>query len=93
MNEATASARLPERHARWTLSARGRRELVIFGAVYAIYLAGRWLSAGDLGVAREHARWILSIESSLHIAIEGSVQRALEAEAVIWLLASRRLSR
>jgi hypothetical protein len=54
------------------LSARGRRELVLFGAVYVIYLAGRWLSAGDLGIAREHARWVLRVERSLHIAIEGS---------------------
>jgi membrane-associated phospholipid phosphatase len=69
-------------------SARGRRELVLFGAVYGIYLAGRWLSSGDLGVAREHARWVLGVERSLYIAIEGSVQRALGTEPAIWLLSN-----
>jgi hypothetical protein len=82
------AAKSQERHARWTLSARGRRELVRFGAVYGIYLAGRWLSAAHFGVAREHARWVLRVERSLHIAIEGSVQRALETEPAIWLLSN-----
>lgn len=61
---------------------------MLFGAVYGLYVAGRWLSAGDFGVAREHAGWVLRVEGSLHIAIEGSVQRALEAGPAIWLLSN-----
>ena len=79
---------LQERHGRVTLSARGRRELVLFGGVYVVYLVGRWLSASDLSVAREHAGWVLGVERSLHIAIEGSVQRTLETEPAIWLLSN-----
>jgi hypothetical protein len=42
------------------------------------YDASRWLFAGRLGAAREHAHWVIELERSLHVAVEGSVQHALD---------------
>jgi membrane-associated phospholipid phosphatase len=56
--------------------------------VYGLYHAGRWLFAGRGQVAREHADQVIHVERSLHIAIEASVQRALDAPVLSWLLAN-----
>ena len=63
-----------------------RTELVLFGAAYLVYTAARWMFVGDLGEAREHARWIFELERDAGIAIEGSVQRALDSALATWLL-------
>jgi hypothetical protein len=63
-------------------------ELLFFLAAYVLYIGARWVFAGDPGAAREHALWIVSLEQSLHVAVEGSVQRALDAPAVSWLLSN-----
>jgi hypothetical protein len=47
--------------------------------VYAAYEATRGLVAGDTHVALRHAQDIVSLERSLHIFVEGHVQRAAQA--------------
>ncbi len=69
--------------------ALGRRpELALFAAAYLLYTAARWIFAGHLAEAREHAEGIVSLERSAHVAIEGQVQRALDSGAPSWLLSN-----
>jgi hypothetical protein len=63
-------------------------ELALFAAAYALYTAARWIFAGHLAEAREHADRIVSLERSAHLAIEGSIQRALDSDAPSWLLSN-----
>jgi hypothetical protein len=71
------------------LGAISRRpELALFAAAYLLYTAARWIFAGHLAMAREHADRILSLERSAHVAIEGSIQRALDSAAPSWLLSN-----
>jgi membrane-associated phospholipid phosphatase len=65
-----------------------RRQLLLFASAYVVYNVARWVFAGDLSQAREHARWIVDIERSAHVAIEGSVQRALDSALTSWLLSN-----
>jgi membrane-associated phospholipid phosphatase len=65
-----------------------RRQLALFGAAYIVYNVARWVFAGDLAPAREHARWIVELERSSGIAVEGSVQGALDSGAASWLLSN-----
>jgi membrane-associated phospholipid phosphatase len=67
---------------------RWRTELAFFVAAYAVYNAARWLFVGDLDQAREHARWIVTLEQSAGVAVEGSLQRAFDAGAVTWALSN-----
>jgi hypothetical protein len=73
----------------WVVRAiRGRPELVLFVAAYLLYTAARWIFAGHVAEAREHADRIVSLERSAHVAIEGQVQRALDSDALSWLLSN-----
>ena len=65
---------------------RTRRQLALFLAAYLIYDLGRWVAHGDLGPATAHAHWVLDLERTLGVAVEQSVQRALDNGAVMWLL-------
>ena len=65
-----------------------RSELSVFLAAYLFYTAARWIFAGHLRVARNNAHQIISLERSLHIAIEGSIQRTLDFGAASWLLSN-----
>jgi hypothetical protein len=67
-------------------SARARTQIGIFALAYLLYSAARWLTVGDLDTARAHADWILGLENSIGVAVEGSVQRALDGTWVLWLL-------
>jgi hypothetical protein len=69
-------------------SKPGARELAAFGAVYALYDGGRWAFAGHLPAARAHAHWVVDLERSLHVSVEGSVQRALDWGLASWLLSN-----
>ena len=69
----------------WSLRP-GRRELLLFAAAYLLYSLARWACVGDTDVATQHAHWIVDLERSFSIDVEGSVQRALEGTVVIWLL-------
>lgn len=72
------------------LGSIGRRpELALFAAAYLLYDGARWIFAGHLEEAREHADRIVGLERSAHVAIEGSIQRALDdAGAASWLLSN-----
>jgi hypothetical protein len=63
-------------------------ELALFLLAYLAYVLARWLFAGDLEEAREHAGWIHGLEQSAHIAVEGSVQRAFDSPGASWLLSN-----
>jgi hypothetical protein len=54
-------------------------ELAMVIGVYAAYEATRGLVAGDAHVALRHAQDVVSLERSLHIFVEGHVQRAAQA--------------
>ena len=71
-----------------SITGRARRELAIFGAVYGLYDAARWVFVGRLPAARAHARSVIHLERSLHVAIEGSVQRDLNWGVASFLLAN-----
>jgi membrane-associated phospholipid phosphatase len=58
---------------------RRRTELQPFFLAYVVYTLARWIFAGDLADARHHARWIVELERTAHVAVEGSVQRAFDA--------------
>ena len=76
------------RGGRRLLGARGLREFALFLTVYGLYSAARWLFAGQLPVAREHAYRVIDLERSLHVAVEGSVQHALNWGVASWLLSN-----
>jgi PAP2 superfamily len=67
---------------------RPRTELRAFLAAYVTYDGARWLFAGHPAEARANARWIIHLEQSLHVAVEGSVQRALDSGVTGWLLSN-----
>jgi membrane-associated phospholipid phosphatase len=67
---------------------RTRRQLALFLAAYLVYDLGRWVAHGDLGPATDHAHWVLDLERSLGVAVERSVQRALDTGPVMWLLSN-----
>ena len=68
--------------------ARGRRELVVFGVVYLLYDASRWAFAGRRPAAAAHARWVIDLERSVHVALERPAQRVFEWSAAEWLLSN-----
>lgn len=63
---------LAERH---SLRVEAAAVLILYGA----YEASRSLVVGDVGVAVQHARAIVSVERSLHVFVERDVQHAAEA--------------
>jgi membrane-associated phospholipid phosphatase len=68
--------------------ARQLPGLARFAAVYVVYDTSRWIFAGHLHAARQHAHEIVNLERSLHLAVEGSVQRALDWGVASWLLSN-----
>ena len=70
------------------LDSGWRRQLALFLAAYVFYNLARWVFAGDIVPAREHARWIVEGEQATGVAVEGSVQRALDSGAASWLLSN-----
>jgi membrane-associated phospholipid phosphatase len=81
-------AQTPGAAERRRLSTGWRRQLALFGAAYVVYNLARWVFAGDLAPAREHARWIVDLERDAGVAIEGSVQRGLDSGVASWLLSN-----
>jgi hypothetical protein len=68
------------RIAQWLATGHALRvEAAIVLAFYAAYEASRGLVVGDRGVAVDHARAITSLEQRLHVFVEPSVQRAVQA--------------
>ena len=70
---------------RWA-GSKWRAQLLLYLSAYFAYSATRWIAAGEVPRATGHARWIVQLERSLHLSVEGSVQRALDSGAPIWLL-------
>jgi membrane-associated phospholipid phosphatase len=70
------------------LDAGWRRQLALFVAAYVVYNLARWIFAGDIAPAREHAGWIVELERATGVAVEGSVQRALDSGVANWLLSN-----
>lgn len=54
-------------------------EAAVVLLLYGLYETSRGLVAGDPAAAVQHARTIASLERSLHIFVEGNVQRAAHA--------------
>ena len=67
-------------------SPRARAQIGLFLLAYLVYSAARWLTVGDLDVARANADWILDLEDDVGVAAEASVQRALDGSWMLWLL-------
>jgi hypothetical protein len=65
-----------------------RPELALFLGAYVAYDAARWLFAGQAPAARDHAWWIIGLERSTHVAIEGSIQAALDSPVPSWVLSN-----
>ncbi len=68
------------------VSAGAKKQIGIFALAYLLYSAARWLTVGDLGVAKANADWILDFEHHLGVASEASVQTALTGSWILWLL-------
>jgi membrane-associated phospholipid phosphatase len=68
------------------LSLVGRRELFLFLGAYLAYSMSRYVSVGDLTTATGHAEWIVHLQRSIGLNVEGSVQAALSGTAAIWIL-------
>jgi membrane-associated phospholipid phosphatase len=81
-------AQTPGAAERRRLGTGWRRQLALFGAAYVVYNLARWVFAGDLAPAREHARWIVDLERDAGVAIEGSVQRGLAGGVASSLLSN-----
>jgi membrane-associated phospholipid phosphatase len=61
-------------------------QLGLFLLAYLLYSAARWVTVGDLDVAKANADWIVSFEHHLGVASESSVQHALRGTWMLWLL-------
>jgi PAP2 superfamily len=61
-------------------------QALLFAVAYLAYGASRWIVSGDHSAAVEHAHWIVDLEQAIGVAVELSVQRALDGTAVLWLL-------
>jgi len=70
------------------VASPGRRELALFAAIYLLYDGARWAFHASLRTARTDAHWIIHLERSLHVAVEGQVQRALDAGVASFVLAN-----
>jgi hypothetical protein len=70
----------------WLSCRPGRRELALFAFAYALYSLGRFVAIGDMDVAVANAEDIVSLEQSLGVDIEHSVQSALQGSWLLWLL-------
>src|SRR4051794_5101751 len=76
------------RRSQAALAVCRRPELALFAAAYLFYTGARWIFAGDLGEAQQHAHRVVDLERSAHVAIEGSIQSAFDSGAASWLLSN-----
>ena len=68
------------------LASGWRLQLALFAGAYLLYAAGRYVTIGDYHAAVRHADLIVDAERTLRIAVERSVQEALQGTAWLWLL-------
>src|SRR5215211_5301266 len=76
----------PSTGVRFSVPPRAKAQIGVLLLAYLLYSAARWLTVGDLAVAKAHAAWIMDLEHQLGIASEQSVQTALTGTWVLWLL-------
>jgi membrane-associated phospholipid phosphatase len=69
-----------------TLRVGWPSQALLFAAAYLAYGASRWIVSGDHSTAVEHAHWIVELEQAIGVAVETSVQGALDGTEVLWLL-------
>jgi hypothetical protein len=62
-----------------------RTTLLALLVAYATYTLAKLVGADDLGVARTNALWVVQLERSLGVDVEGPVQRALDGSVSIWI--------
>jgi hypothetical protein len=72
--------------ARIAVSSGARSQIGLFLLAYLVYSAARWVMAGDLASAQDHAAWIVDLEKNLGVDSEASVQDALTGTWALWLL-------
>jgi hypothetical protein len=72
--------------ARIHISRRARTQIGLFALAYLVYSAARWITVGDLAVAKANADWIMTLEHHLHVAVEASVQTSLTGTWILWVL-------
>ncbi len=65
-----------------------RRQLALFVGAYAVYNLARFLFVGDLSEAKAHAEWIFELEQDAGLAIERSVQGALDSGVASWIFSN-----
>ncbi|HEX8714962.1 MAG TPA: phosphatase PAP2 family protein [Solirubrobacteraceae bacterium] len=63
-----------------------RFQVVLYVSAYALYGLARWLFVGETAVADANAHSIVELERSLHVAVERSVQHALDVGVLIRIL-------
>jgi membrane-associated phospholipid phosphatase len=68
------------------ISIDGRRQVLVFLGAYVLYSMSRWVAVGDLGVATDHAHWVVDVEESTGVRVESQVQDALQDSPLLWLL-------
>jgi len=61
-------------------------QLGLFLLAYLLYSAARWVTVGDIDVAKANADWIMSLEHHLGVASEASVQHGLRGTWMLWIL-------
>ncbi len=71
---------------------RGRTELKLFAGVYAVYEGGRLLFDPKLATARDNAKWVIHLERSLGVFVEGNVQHDLSTGVLSTILANTYLA-
>jgi hypothetical protein len=67
-------------------SPAARAQVGLFLLAYLVYSAARWVTVGDLDVAKANADWIVSFERDLGVASEASVQHSLSGTWALWVL-------
>src|SRR3954454_17957176 len=67
-------------------SPAAQLQLGLFLLAYLLYSAARWVTVGDIDVAKANADWIMSVEHHLGVASEASVQHGLRGTWMLWIL-------
>jgi hypothetical protein len=67
-------------------SPAAQLQLGVFLLAYLLYSAARWVTVGDIDVAKTNADWIMSVEHHLGVASEASVQHGLQGTWMLWVL-------
>jgi hypothetical protein len=81
-----ASSTRPSSVLRAPFTASARAQIGLFLLAYLVYSIGRWITVGDLDVAKANADWIMDAERTIGVATESTVQQALDGTWMLWVL-------